>query len=59
MLTNPSELLDVKAVAKLLGCSPRHVCRLADAGQVPQPLKLGALCRWSQQALMDWIAGGV
>jgi excisionase family DNA binding protein len=51
-------LLDVRAVARLLGCSPRHVYRLADAGKMPPPLKLGALVRWRRQDLDAWLAGG-
>ncbi|HOW69216.1 MAG TPA: helix-turn-helix domain-containing protein [Phycisphaerae bacterium] len=51
-------LLDVKAVAELLGCSPRHVYRMADAGLMPRPVKLGSLVRWSRQGLEAWIAGG-
>jgi len=39
-------LLDVKAVAALLRCSERHVYRMADAGKMPAPVKLGALVRW-------------
>jgi len=52
------ELLDVRAVADLLGCSPRHVYRLADAGRMPRPLRLGALVRWRRDELMGWIAAG-
>ena len=33
-------LLDVKAVAVLLGCSSRHVYRLCDAGKMPAPVRL-------------------
>jgi excisionase family DNA binding protein len=53
-----AELLDVRAVAGLLGASPRHVYRLADAGRMPAPVKLGALVRWSRRAVLDWIAAG-
>ena len=54
-------LLDVRAVARLLDCSPRHVYRLADAGRMPPPTKLGALVRWRLRGpggLLDWIEGG-
>lgn len=51
-------LLDVTHVAALLGCSPRHVYRLSDAGRMPRPLKLGALVRWNRQSVLDWIASG-
>jgi excisionase family DNA binding protein len=51
-------LLDVRAVAALLDCSTRHVYRLADAGRMPSPVRLGALIRWRRQDLDAWIAGG-
>lgn len=54
----PSKLLDVRTVAALLDCSPRHVYRLADAGKMPRPMKLGALLRWSRAAIEAWIAEG-
>ena len=59
---NPSQsesiLLDVTSVAELLGCSTRHVRRLADAGKMPRPVKLGALVRWNRQVIEDWIKEG-
>ena len=54
----PAKLIDVKAVAELLGCSLRHVYRLSDAGRMPGPVKLGALVRWSAVAIRDWIEHG-
>ena len=54
----PAELLDVKAVATLLHCSPRHVYRLSDAGRMPRPVKLGALVRWRRSELQVWIDSG-
>jgi excisionase family DNA binding protein len=53
-----AQLLDVRAVAQLLGCSPRHVYRLADRGAMPPPVKVGALVRWSRKAIEDWISTG-
>ncbi len=53
-----AQLLDVRAVAALLGCSARHVYRLADAGHMPPPVRLGALVRWPRQTIEDWIAAG-
>ena len=52
------EMLDVKAVAGLLACSPRSVYRLADGGKMPRPVKLGSLVRWRGGELRDWIADG-
>ena len=52
------QLLDVQAVARLLDCSPRHVYRLSDSGDMPRPVKLGALVRWSRQSIQEWIQAG-
>lgn len=55
----PPELLDVRAVAALLGgCSTRHIYRLADSGRMPPPVKLGSLVRWRRAELEVWIAQG-
>lgn len=51
-------LLDVAAVAEMLGCSARHVYRLSDAGRMPAPVKLGVLVRWSAAAIREWIDAG-
>jgi excisionase family DNA binding protein len=53
-----AKLLDVQAVAALLGCSPRTVYRLSDAGKMPSPVKLGALIRWNRAAVEEWIEAG-
>ena len=56
--TEPARLLDVGAVAALLGVSTRHVYRLADGGRMPRPLKLGGARRWDRAAIDDWIRSG-
>ncbi len=53
-----SALLDVANVAQLLCCSVRHVYRLADAGKMPRPLKLGGANRWRRDELEEWILNG-
>jgi len=53
-----AKLLDVQAVAEMLGCSVRHVYRLADRGAMPSPLRLGSLVRWSKASVETWIADG-
>ena len=53
-----AKLLDVEAVADMLGCSTRHVYRLSDAGRMPRHLKLGSLARWSQESIEEWIRNG-
>jgi excisionase family DNA binding protein len=58
LIAEPSRLLDAGDVARLLRVSVRHVYRLADAGRMPQAVKLGASRRWDRAALDDWIAAG-
>lgn len=53
-----AKLLDVQAVAALLGISARTVYRLSDAGRMPGPVKLGSLVRWNRAAIDEWIAAG-
>lgn len=54
-----AELLSVQSVAALLGaCSTRHVYRLADAGRMPKPVKLGSLVRWRRAEVLNWIERG-
>jgi excisionase family DNA binding protein len=52
------KLLDVQAVAEMLGCSSRHIYRLSDGGKMPAPVKLGSLVRWSAAAIREWIDQG-
>jgi predicted DNA-binding transcriptional regulator AlpA len=56
--TTEPALVDVKWVAKTLGCSERHVARLADGGLMPRPSKLGRLCRWNRRVIEEWISAG-
>ena len=53
-----SLLIDVHAMSVLLNCSTRHIWRLADAGKMPRPYKIGALCRWDRAMIAQWIADG-
>ena len=51
-------LLDVRSLADLLACSPRHIRRLVESGKMPSPVKLGSLVRWSRAVIEDWVAHG-
>ena len=53
-----SLLIDVTRVAALLGCSARHIWRMADAGKMPRPFKIGALRRWDRAGIQQWVADG-
>jgi len=57
-LGKSAALLNVRAVAEMLGCSSRHVYRLADGGRMPAPLRLGGLVRWNRAAIETWIDDG-
>jgi len=54
----PAPMLKVEEVADILKCSARTVYRLADAGKMPPPCRLGAMVRWSAAAIDAWIAAG-
>lgn len=56
--TELSLLIDVHDVAALLKCSARHIWRMADAGKMPRPHKIGALCRWDRAVIEQWVADG-
>lgn len=51
-------LVDVSQAAEMCCCSTRTIRRLSDAGLMPRPVKIGALVRWRQQQLLDWIEDG-
>ena len=53
-----SLLIDVHDMASMLACSARHVWRMADAGKMPRPHKLGALRRWDRSTIENWIQEG-
>jgi len=53
-----SELLTVGDTARVLNCSKRQVYRLADAGKLPAPVRLGALVRWRRASILEWIGQG-
>ena len=40
--------LDQPSLAVFLGVSTRTVSRMVDCGNLPQPEKLGRLCRWNE-----------
>lgn len=54
----PRAMMSVNDVAREVGCSTRHVRRLADSGKMPAPTRLGSLIRWPRQAIEAWIAEG-
>jgi excisionase family DNA binding protein len=54
---NPSVRIDVREVARRLGCSTRAVYKLAAAGTIPYGRKLGNLRRWPSADIDAFIEG--
>ena len=58
MVKDSPTLISVCDVAEMLQVSPRTVFRLADAGKIPRPLKIGKSVRWKRAELEQWIEAG-
>ena len=56
--SNPEKLLDVSALAELLGISVGTVYNLHRTGRLPRPFKLGGgdgLLRWHPEVVTLWL----
>ncbi len=51
-------LVPIGDVAAMLALSRRTVFRLADAGKLPPPLRIGGSLRWRLADVRKWIADG-
>jgi predicted DNA-binding transcriptional regulator AlpA len=51
-------LVTLRQVAAYVRCSPKHLLRLVDRGDAPEAIRLGALLRWPQSAIEEWVAAG-
>jgi predicted DNA-binding transcriptional regulator AlpA len=55
-LPNDSSLMiDTRTFAGLLSISYRHLIRLQDLKEVPEPVHLGRLIRWPLAEVLEWI----
>ncbi|MCE9544156.1 MAG: helix-turn-helix domain-containing protein [Planctomycetia bacterium] len=52
------QLITADHVAGLLGVSERTIWRLASAGRIVGPIKVGRCSRWRLQEVKRWIAAG-
>jgi excisionase family DNA binding protein len=50
-----ARLLSKKELARLLGVSFRSIDRHVAAGQLPRPIKVGALSRWRREDIDAWL----
>lgn len=48
-------LVDANEIAAFMGCSPKHVRRLAEQGRFPKAVRVGRLHRWPRQAIEQWL----
>lgn len=48
-------LVSAEEISEFLGCSPKHVRRLAQRGQLPKCIKIGRLCRWPRREIEAWL----
>ena len=55
---SPTLLLSTVDLARELRVSRRHVERLASAGALPTPVRLGRSTRWSRETISEWISAG-
>lgn len=53
-----SETLSTADLAKVLNVSERHVYTLDERGEVPAPIRLGGLKRWTRLSIDQWFAAG-
>ena len=51
-------LISVVELAELLGVSVRTVWRKESTGDIPPPVRIGALVRWRRSEIMQWIDDG-
>ena len=53
---NPAPTLDVKEVARLLGCTERTIWRHEGKGLIPEARRIGGVVRWDRDELENWLA---
>ena len=53
-----SLLLSASQLARELGLSKATIWRLASAGRLPPPVRIGRSTRWRRDEIVGWIANG-
>lgn len=51
-------LVTTGELARMLGCSKRHVSNMVRRGAMPRPVRLGRAIRWRREEIECWIADG-
>lgn len=55
-IKTPPLLMTKSELADDLRCSDRQVDKLVTAGDLPEPIRVGASPRWSRSTIVEWIA---
>ena len=53
-----NQLLNAKALGRVLALSKRQIFRLNSCGKIPAPIRIGGAVRWSNQEIANWLAAG-
>jgi len=53
-----AEMYTAETLAERLLCSPRHVWRMHDAGDLPAAVRIGRLVRWPRTLIDRWVSDG-
>jgi len=53
---DPDPTLDVREVARLLGCTERTIWRHKAKGLIPDARRTGGVVRWDRDELENWLA---
>jgi len=48
-------LVTTGELARMLGCSKRHIANLVRGGAMPKPVRLGRAIRWRRDDIERWI----
>lgn len=55
---DPGLLIDTRQACKLLKVSPRTLWRMYNSGEMPKPIRIGRVVRWSYEELRAWVNSG-
>jgi excisionase family DNA binding protein len=53
---DPDPTLDVREVARLLGCTDRTIWRHEGKGLIPEARRIGGVVRWDRAEIEEWLA---
>ena len=57
-ICDPSRLIDVKELSRMLNVGIRTVWRLQSSQKIPEPIRIGNSVRWRYEEIAEWISRG-